>query len=152
MAKHRKKCGITPRLNPTQFVIKNEDKEETTEKVHIIESVNVSYSNNEDQNAVNTIYWATDDHGEQQHVLQVEKVLQPSSAVVEMVQVQSHQEEHPSCETRHERVEIRRPPPSKKSLRRSNNSSILDANLSRFIIGCNLSFDVIDSSHFKVQI
>lgn len=148
MAKHRKKCGITSRLNPTisnQFLIKSEEKDETIEKVHIIESVNVSYGNSEDQNAVNTIYWATDDHGE----LQVEKVHQPPPAVVEMVhQVQTHQEEHPSCESRHERVEMRRSS-LKKLSRRSNSSSILDANLSRFIIGCNLSFDVVDSSHFK---
>lgn len=132
------------------MIIKNEDKDEAIEKVHIIESVNVSYGTNEDQNAVNTIYWATDDQcGEQQHVLQVEKIHhQPTQASIEMVHPIQHHDDRASSESRHDRSEMRRST-LKKSSRRSTNSNILDANLSRFIIGCNLSFDVVDSSHFK---
>lgn len=150
MAKHRKKCGITSRLTPGQILIKNEEKDETVEKVHIIESVNVGYSGNEDQNAVNTIYWATDEQcgSDQQHVLQVEVEKVHHSASVEMV----HQIQEKPNDPRSDRMDSRKssiPSSIKKISRRSTNSSLLDANLSRFIIGCNLSFDIVDSSHFK---
>lgn len=146
MAKHRKKCGMVLNINPVTLV-KDENilKQNEINKVHIIESV--SYSN-EDQNAVKAIYWTTTEEqcevDDQQHVLQVEKVDQPTN--IEMIQ-----EEINTSSNRHH--ENHKKSSSSKKFRNGNlrpsNSNFLDATLSRFIIGCNLSFDVIDSSHFK---
>lgn len=144
MAKHRKKCGIIPNsVDQCSITILKDDSEKPNEanKVRILESVTYT---NEDQNALKAIYWTEErcevEDEQQQHVLQVEKIERPPTTI-DMIQDNRHESNKKS-------------PTSKKyrgssSGVRTTNSNVLDATLSRFIIGCNLSFDVVDSSHFK---
>lgn len=134
MRNHRKKCGtVTNPLSPVKICT---GPSRDIQKL-IQSKIELDESDHEENGAEapNTILWTS--QGEQveayvDETVQVEKVNHTAMEIING-DIQRH----------------RKSGSSKKKRRSSSDSSSIDTSLSSFLIGCNLTFDIIDSPHFK---
>lgn len=125
MRNHRRKCG-TLKSNLIESKTENEndiDHEETISPTAV----------------TNTIVW-TPEHFEgivDEPDQTIEKVNQTTYEIIQ-TDIQRHSD-----------IQRHKKSSSSKRRRSSIDSSSIDVSLSRFLIGCNLPFDTVDSHHFK---
>jgi hypothetical protein len=132
MRNHRKKCGLvssTPANNggPSRDIQKL-----IQSKIELDES---EHDELPPVATTNTILWTEHENVEGTYIdesVHVEKVNHTAMEIING-DIQRH----------------RKSTSSKKKRRSSTDSSSIDTSLSSFLIGCNLTFDVVDSPHFK---
>lgn len=133
MRNHRKKCGIVHTNNES---VNSSGPSRDIQKL-IQSKMELDESEHEEPAAVtaNTILWAPQGEHVEAYVdesVQVEKVNHTAMEIING-DIQRH----------------RKSTSSKKRRRSSTDLSAIDVSLSSFLIGCNLTFDVVDSPHFK---
>ena len=125
MRNHRRKCGS---LKASLIESKTENENDEHEETMTIAPTEVT----------NTIVWTPEHFEDVEPVNQtIEKVNQTTYEIIT------------SDIQRHSDIQRQKKSSSSKRRRSSIDSSSIDVSLSRFLIGCNLPFDTVDSHHFK---
>ena len=125
MRNHRRKCGSLTKLIESKTENENSDHEETIAPTSV----------------TNTIVWNPENFEgivDEPVNQSIEKVNQTTYEII-----QSDIQRHSDIQRSHKKSS------SSKRRRSSIDSSSIDVSLSRFLIGCNLPFDTVDSHHFK---
>lgn len=134
MRNHRKKCGV---VNNNSVVVNLSGPSRDIQKL-IQSKIELDESEHEDAAAsvTNTVLWTP--QGEQ-----IEAYVHDESVQVEKVN-------HTAMEIINGDIQRHRKSTSSRKKRRSSTeSSSIDTSLSSFLIGCNLTFDIVDSPYFK---